>query len=70
MVSIDVHDLPEPIAQAIAAMVDTIRIRVSQSKPGPQLPNRPDKLPLWSGRCWGNKPSELPMPPFEDTLQI
>jgi hypothetical protein len=50
MVSIDVHDLPEPIAQAIAAMVDGIRIRIALAKPEPSRTDRPAQLPIWPGK--------------------
>jgi hypothetical protein len=54
MVSIDVHDLPEPIAQAIAAMVDTIRIRVSESQLKPTQKDQPAQLPVWPGTTLGS----------------
>jgi hypothetical protein len=53
MRSIDVHDLPEPVARAIEGMVQSIRSQVSQSKNADNKPPRGTMLPSWSGNVIG-----------------
>ncbi len=49
MQTIDVHDLPEPIARAIAAMVEAVRQRLAP--PAIRPPSR--ELPRWPGTVLG-----------------
>lgn len=52
MQTIDVHDLPEPVAKAIEVMVQTIRTQTVRGKDQEdQLP--PPQLPLWPGMIIG-----------------
>ena len=51
MQPIDVSGLPEPIAQAIEAMVQTLRRQLAQPAPA----NQPARdLPRWDGQVIGN----------------
>jgi hypothetical protein len=52
MQSIDVRDLPEPVAKAIAAMVQSIRQQVARGAAPPPTA-RPIKLPVWRGQVIG-----------------
>jgi hypothetical protein len=49
MQTIDVHDLPEPIAQAIAAMVEAVRQRLAP----PASKSMPREFPRWPGTVIG-----------------
>jgi hypothetical protein len=50
MEQIDVHDLPEPVARAIQAMVEELRRQL-----GPAAPKKQAKeLPRWEGQVLGN----------------
>jgi hypothetical protein len=50
MEQIDVHDLPEPVARAIQAMVEELRRQL-----GPAAPKKQGKeLPRWEGRVLGS----------------
>jgi hypothetical protein len=53
MRSIDVHDLPEPVAKAIEGMVQTIRSQVSGGKNGVKKSKRRMALPKWKGQAIG-----------------
>jgi hypothetical protein len=48
--AIDLKDIPEPIAQAIEAMVDTLREQIRAIKNGQK---HPVKLPVWEGNPIG-----------------
>ncbi|HJT76980.1 MAG TPA: hypothetical protein VJ739_07225 [Gemmataceae bacterium] len=50
MEQIDVHDLPEPVARAILAMVEALRDQFTHSAPAEE----PRELPLWEGQVLGN----------------
>ena len=52
MRSIDVNDLPDPVAEAIAAMVQTIRGQIAHGSQ-PDAQKRNVELPIWSGRPLG-----------------
>ena len=45
--AIDLEDIPELIAQAIEAMVDTLREQIRATKHGQK---HPVKLPSWEGK--------------------
>jgi hypothetical protein len=50
MEPIDVHDLPEPMARAIRAMLEELRRQL-----GPGVPKEEAKeLPRWAGQVLGN----------------
>lgn len=49
METINVSDLPEPIAYAIEAMVNTLRQQFQAQKQNRQLV----KLPVWEGKPFG-----------------
>ena len=49
METIDVKDLPEPIARAIEAMVNTLRQQLQPKK----WTKPPLKLPVWEGKPIG-----------------
>lgn len=49
--SIDVRDLPEPVARAVEAMVNALRRQIKASSNG-QAP--PTYLPLWTGSPTGS----------------
>jgi len=48
MEAINVKDLPEPVAQAIAAMVNTLREQLRTGKK-----KQPVHLPVWEGKPLG-----------------
>jgi hypothetical protein len=52
MQTIDVHDLPEPVARAIEVMVQTIRTQTPRGS-NPQDQSPPPQLPLWPGTVIG-----------------
>jgi hypothetical protein len=52
MDTVDVKDLPDPVAQAIQAMVDALRAQLAENKPGNQ--KQPGKLPVWPGHPIGS----------------
>ena len=52
MQSIDVRDLPEPLAKAIAAVVQTIRQQAAGGR-GSDASRQPANLPVWRGRVIG-----------------
>jgi len=59
MRSIDVQDLPEPVAAAIAMMVQTIRNQSRDRIAGDRL-SAPVTLPEWDGQVLGTlKRSEI-----------
>lgn len=47
---LDLHDIPEPIAQAIEAMVNALRQQIKTAKNGQK---RPVGLPVWEGKPIG-----------------
>ena len=50
MEQIDVSDLPEPVARAIEAMVQTLRQQLGLAAPMKQV----NVLPRWEGQVIGN----------------
>lgn len=50
MQHIDVHDLPEPVAQAIDEMVKAVRRQLGNNEP---LENKGKELPRWEGQVIG-----------------
>jgi hypothetical protein len=52
MREIDVHDLPEPVAKAIEAMVQSIRNQ-SKGNGNGRGTAKPVELPKWSGNVMG-----------------
>lgn len=50
MDQINVRDLPEPLARAIEAMVETLRRQLAQTAPRQAA----RELPRWEGRVLGN----------------
>ncbi len=52
MQSIDVADLPEPVAKAMAAMVESVRTQIHQSEKE-QKHLQPAELPKWPGQVIG-----------------
>ena len=48
--AIDLHDIPEPIAQAIEAMVNTLREQIKAAQNGQK---HPVTLPIWQGKPIG-----------------
>lgn len=50
METIDVRDLPEPIAQVLRTMVDTLRDQLRGHEPARQK----IKLPVWPGKVIGS----------------
>lgn len=51
METIDVKDLPEPLARAVEAMVNALRQQLAK-KNGEKKP--PVKLPVWKGKALGD----------------
>jgi hypothetical protein len=47
---IDVHDLPEPVARAIQAMVEELRRQLGPAAPKKQV----KELPRWEGQVLGS----------------
>jgi hypothetical protein len=52
MQTIDVRDLPEPVARSIAAMVQTLRQQAARGENG-QKKQSPIRLPSWAGTAVG-----------------
>ncbi len=50
MGTIDVSDLPEPVARAVEAMVQAVRQQLGRAAPKEQ----PKDLPRWEGQVLGN----------------
>jgi len=48
--AIDLQDIPEPIAQAIEAMVNTLREQIKATQNGQK---HPVTLPIWQGKPLG-----------------
>ncbi len=54
MESIDVSDLPEPVARAVEVMVQAFRKQLAREETKNGYPEQVEELPVWKGKPLGN----------------